>query len=84
MDSISLEANAIPYFSFKLKKVKLAIKEWLPSRRMDYQARLLEIENLVQGIDLMAESGPLSQDDLNRKHALRAEHFNILLKLEVY
>ena len=84
LDIVSREANAIPYFSVKLKKIKLAIKEWLPPRRIDYQTRLLEIKNLVQGIDLLAEFGALSHDDLTRKHNLRAEYLNILRKLEVY
>ena len=45
---------------------------------------MIEIENLVQWIDLLAEVGDLSQDDLNRKHQLRSEHFNILHELEIY
>ena len=82
--SISRESNAISSFAAKLKKIKMAIKGWLPFRRIDHQARLTEIENLVQGFDIMAESGTLSQDDLARKHSLRVEHFNILRELEVY
>ena len=84
LDNITLGENAIPLFSAKLKKLKLAIKEWLSPRRIDHQARLLEIENLVQRFDLLAETGALSQDNLIRKHTLRAEHFNILQELEVY
>ena len=50
-----------------LKKVKLAIKDWLPSRRIDHKARLLEIENLVQDLDIQAETSPLSQEEWSRK-----------------
>ena len=51
---------------------------------MDHNARLLEIEHLVQNMDIEAETCPLSQDEWNRKQALRTEHYNILLELEVY
>ena len=77
-------ADAIPTLASKLKMSELAIKEWLSSRRFDHQARLIEIEDLIQGLDLPAEAGPLSQADLNRKYQLRSEHFNILRELELY
>ena len=37
LDNISLGENVIPLFSAKLKKLKLAIKEWLSSRRIDHK-----------------------------------------------
>ena len=82
--SFSQGTDAIPSLVAKLKMTKLAIKEWLPTRRVDHHARLVEIENLVQGIDLLVEVGALSQVDLDRKHQLKNEHFNILRELKIY
>ena len=61
------DANAITRLCLMLKNVKLAIKDWLPSRRIDHKARLLEIENLVQDLDIQAETSPLSQEEWSRK-----------------
>ena len=60
--NFSSDTSAIARFSHKLKVIKLAVKNWLLSRGNDYQVRLLEIENLIQGMDIQAEITPLSMD----------------------
>ena len=84
LPSFATGFEAIPTLAAKLKMSKLAIKEWLSSRRFDHQARLIEIEHLIQELDLLGESSPLTQANLNRKRQLRSEHFNILHELEIY
>ena len=84
MANFHSDVNAVYRISLKLKALKTSIKKWLPSRRLDHNARLLEIEHLVHNLDIHAKTCPLSMEEWNRKQALRTKHYNIFLELEVY
>lgn len=66
----------------KLKGLKDVLKVWNREVFGNVQESLNEVENQINTLDLLAESGTLSEEDIVRKKKLKGEFWNLSRRLE--